>query len=104
MNNTSGIYPVEYKVLIRPEKVEEKTKGGIILPETAREKEKYNVTEGTLIAVSPNAFTDPDWLDPPKVGARVLYDRFAGSTVKGKDGEDYRLINDKEIGAIIHGD
>lgn len=100
--NESGIYPVEYKVLVKPEEVEEKTKGGIILPETAREKEKYNVVRGILVAVAPNAFTDPEWLDPPKTGDRILYDRFAGSTVKGKDGKDYRLINDKEIGAVIH--
>ena len=101
--NNSGIWPVEYKVLVKPVEVEEKTKGGIILPDSAKEKEKYAQQEGELVAVSADAFTNPQWLNPPKVGDKVLYDRYAGCTVKGKDGEFYRLVNDKELGAIIHG-
>lgn len=101
--NNSGIQPVEYKVLIRPKKVEEKTVGGIIIPESTKEKSKYATVEGELIAVGTIAFSDPDWLDRPKVGDTVLYDKYAGVTIKGKDGEDYRLINDKEIGAVIYG-
>lgn len=100
--NESGIRPVEYKVLIKPIEVEEKTQGGIILPEQAREREAYAQQKGVLVAVSPNAFTDPEWLDPPKVGDFVLYDKFAGAIVKGQDAVEYRLINDKEIGAVIH--
>ena len=101
--NESGVFPVEFKVLVRPKKVEEKTVGGIIIPETAKEKEKYATVEGVLIAVGALAFSLPDWLDKPKAGDTVMYDKFAGVTVKGKDGEDYRLLNDKEIGAVIYG-
>ena len=99
--NESGIRPVEYKVLVKPEEVEEKTAGGIYIPEQAKDKEKFAKQEGVLIAVGAIAFSDPDWLDKPKVGSRVLYDRYAGCTVKGKDGVEYRLINDKEIGAVL---
>lgn len=99
--NESGVYPVEYKVLIKPEEVEAKSAGGIFIPETVKDKEKYAKERGTLIAVGAIAFTDPNWLDRPKVGDKVLYDRYAGSMVKGIDGVDYRLINDKEIGAIL---
>lgn len=102
MNNESGIRPLEYKVLVKPLDVEEKTKGGIYLPETTKDKEKFAKQEGILIAVGAIAFTDPDWLDVPKVGDKVLYDRYAGCTVEGKDGNDYRLIADKEIGAVIY--
>lgn len=94
------IKPMEYKVLIRPKVVEEKTAGGIILPEQTRDKEKYAQVEGELVAVGAIAFTDPDWLERPKVGDTVLYDRYAGCTVKDGD-DEFRLINDKEIGAVI---
>ena len=99
--NEPGIRPLEYKVLVKPLEVEEKTKGGIYLPETTKDKEKFAKQEGILIAVGAIAFTDPDWLDRPKVGDKVLYDRYAGCTVQGKDGNEYRLIADKEIGAVI---
>ena len=102
--NKSGIKPVEYKVLVLPEKVKEKSKGGIIIPENAKDKRKYAMTKGKLIAVSPKAFTDPDWLECPEVGNRVMYDRYAGGElVVGDDGEEYRLMPDKEICAILEG-
>lgn len=101
MQNESGIRPVEYKVLIRPEEVAAKTEGGLYLPETAKDKEKFAKERGVLVAVGSNAFTEPDWKDVPMVGDSVLYDRYAGTLVKGKDGKEYRLINDKEIGAIL---
>ena len=101
--NKSGIEPVEYKVLIKPDEVETKTAGGIYIPDSVKDKAKYAKDEGIVIAIGSNAFTDPDWDVKPAVGQRVLYDRYAGSNVKSRaDGEDYRLINDKEIGAIIN--
>lgn len=99
--NKSGIWPVEYKVLVRPEEVEQKSAGGLFIPETVRDKERYAKERGVVVAIGSNAFTDPDWENAPEIGAMVLYDRYAGSMVKGNDGVDYRLINDKEIGAIL---
>lgn len=101
MKNESGIRPVEYKVLVKPIKVEKKTAGGIILAESAREKEEFAQSKGVLIAAGAIAFTDPHWLDCPKPGDTILFDKYAGSSVKGLDGETYRLINDKEIGAVM---
>ena len=92
------IRPVEYKVLIKPRKVEEKTEGGIFIPDSAKEKEEFAKAEGEIIAVGAIAFTDPPWLDCPKVGDFVIFDRYAGVEV-----EEYRLINDKEILAVIEG-
>jgi chaperonin GroES len=100
--NKSGIEPMEYKVLIAPKKVEEKTQGGIILVEETKNKERFATQEGVLIAVGAIAFTEPDWLNVPKVGDTVMFDRYAGGLIEGKDGEDYRLLNDKEICARIH--
>jgi chaperonin GroES len=100
--NKSGIEPVEYKVLIKPKKVEEKTQGGIILPDQARDKEKFATQEGVLVAVGAIAFSEPSWLRCPRVSETVMFDRYAGGLVKGLDGEEYRLINDKEISAVLH--
>lgn len=101
--NPSGIYPTEFKVLILPTPIEEKTKGGIILPDESKEREQFAQAEGELIAVSPLAFSYDDWkdADPPKPGDRVLFAKYAGAHVKGKDGKEYRLINDKDIGALL---
>jgi chaperonin GroES len=99
--NESGLYPVEYKVLVKPVKVETKTAGGLFLPDSAVEKEEFAKAQGEIVAVGYIAFTDPDWMEKPKVGDFVLFDKYAGSLVEGTDGEVYRLINDKEIGAVV---
>jgi co-chaperonin GroES (HSP10) len=99
--NKSGIHPVEYKVLILPVKVEEKTSGGIILTDESKNREKHSIVKGLLVAVGANAFTDPDWGYRPKPGQMVMFDRHAGDFVIGDDGEEYRLSNDKEIKAVL---
>jgi chaperonin GroES len=102
--NPSGIYPTEFKVLVKPNEVAAVTKGGIFIPETSKEREQYAQMEGTLVAVSPHAFTYAEWVngaDRPKVGDSVLFAKFAGAKVVGRDGIEYRLINDKDIGAVL---
>lgn len=106
MKNNSGINPTEYKVLVRPDEVKEKTKGGIILPEETRERDQFAAMTGTLVAVSPLAFTyanDIEWApaDRPKPGDKVLYAKYAGAKVAGSDGNDYRIINDKDVAAVL---
>jgi co-chaperonin GroES (HSP10) len=97
MTNESGISPLEYKVLILPKEVTDVTAGGIVMPADVVEKEKYGNAYGTIIAHGAIAFTDPDWLDHPRVGDDVLFDKYAGTHTLGTDGKEYRLINDKEI-------
>jgi chaperonin GroES len=106
--NTSGIFPTEFKVLILPKPVEEKTAGGIIVPDGVKEKEEYATTRGTVIAVSPFAFDyieEKKWLSAnaqkPKAGDTVLYARYAGTRPKGKDGKEYVLLDDRDICATI---
>lgn len=105
--NPSGINPTEFKVLIDPKPVEEVTKGGIIKPDMSTDKEKYATTEGTIVAVSPLAFsyaTADEWAaagGKPKVGQAVLYARYAGVRPKGRDGKEYVLLNDKDVCATI---
>lgn len=102
-SNPSGINPTEYKVLISPKVVDEKTKGGIIIPDESKEREQFAQMEGTLVACSPLAFTYDDWKDasPPKAGDSVLFAKFSGAEVTGRDGKKYRLTNDKDVTAVL---
>ena len=100
----SGIIPTEYKVLIKPEKIEEKTKSGIYLPETHREREDASATTGKIVAASPLAFKYDDWPEGsvlPQKGDKVAFAKYAGVSIKGNDDEDYRIVNDKDIIAIL---
>lgn len=106
--NPSGIRPVEFKALIAPDEVEKVTKGGIIVPEQAQERQQYAATTGRIVAVSPFAFnyvSSEEWeasgQQKPKPGDKVLFAKFAGARVKGIDGKDYQLVNDKDIGSVI---
>lgn len=105
MVNTSGIEPTEFKCLVEPKPVEVRTKGGIILPDQTAESEKYAALEGRLVALSHLAFgyaTDEEWgSKKPRPGQQILHAKYAGVRVKGKDGKEYLLINDKDVVAII---
>lgn len=99
--NTSGITPADVKVLFLPDPVEEKTKGGIILADTIREKSQYAAIKGTLVEVGPNAFLE--WGDGkrPQAGQRVVTAQYAGLNIEGADGLKYRLCNDEDIIAVL---
>jgi len=98
-----GITPLEYKVLVRPVEAETKTKGGIYLPDQTVERDAHASMEGEVAAVSPLAFTYEEWpkgARKPTAGDKVVFARYSGITVKGDDGVDYRLMNDKDIVAL----
>lgn len=94
---------MEYKVLVKPETVEEKTKGGLYMPDSVREKDEYGRTEGVLVAASPIAFTGKSYPEgsAPVVGDRVIFSRYSASEVKGRDGEYYWLMNDEAIAGVM---
>lgn len=107
--NPSGINPTEHKVLIKPQDVEKVTAGGIIIPPSKEDQEKFSQTIGHIVAASPLAFNyveDAEWQqsggEKPKPGDKVLYAKYAGFNVKGpKDGVEYTVVNDKDICATI---
>lgn len=100
MINESGIVPVEYKVLVKIDSVEEKTQSGIILTKKTTEREELAQVKGVLLDYGGSAFTD--WKGKtPTPGDRVMVAKYAGSVVEGCDGEEYRLCNDKDIAAIL---
>jgi len=100
--NKSGLTPVEFKVIVRLDKVEEITSGGIFIPMTLRDKQQMMQVEATLISAGGNAFED--WAGAtPVIGDRVYVAKAAGYQIVGMDGEKYQLMNDKDIAAVIGG-
>lgn len=99
--NPSGIVPMDLRILVRPDTVEEKSKGGIILPESAQEKEKYAQCKATVVAIGENAFEEAATRSAafvkPQPGTRVLIAKYGGVLLKGNDGVEYRIMNDEDI-------
>lgn len=102
--NPSGIEPIEYNVLVKPEEVAEKTSGGLFKPQDLREREQWAETRGVLVAASPIAFNFESDAPKPSVGDVVMFKRHSGTLTKGADGVEYRIVSDKDIiGVMRHG-
>lgn len=99
--NPSGITPLEYNVLVQPQKVEERTSGGLWKPEEYRDREQWGETRAKVVAVSPLAFNYEREAPKPGVGDLVIFAKSAGTMVEGADGEEYRLIKDKDVLAVM---
>ena len=97
------VQPVEYKVLIKPEVVDEQTSGGLYLPDSVREREGYSVDRGEIISHG-EGFFDKLPGPKPKIGDKVIFNRYAGTLITIADNgrpDKYRLCNDKDICAIL---
>ena len=93
-----SIQPLHEKVVVERMEAEAKSSGGIVIPDTAKEKPM----RGTVIAVGPGRVLDSGevkTLDVKK-GDKVLFGGYAGSEVK-LDGKDYLIVNESEIFAVI---
>ena len=90
--------PLHDRVVVRRVDSEEKTKGGIIIPDTAKEKPQ----EGEIIAIGSGARDESGKLVPldVKVGDRVLFGKWSGTEVK-LDGEDLLIMKESDIMGII---
>jgi chaperonin GroES len=85
------VRPLADRVLVKPEKSETKTAGGIIIPDTAQEKTQI----GSVAAVG-----DDKEKIKVKVGDKIMHDKYAGSSIK-IDGEDYLIVKSEDIIAVI---
>lgn len=90
--------PLHSRVIVRRLETESKTAGGIIIPDTAKEKP----IEGEVLAVGPGARDDSGKLNPldVKVGDKVLFGKWSGTEVK-INGEDLLIMNESDIFAVI---
>lgn len=99
MKNESGIIPLEVHVIVKPEKIEEKTKGGVYIPETELNKMEMAHTEAIFVEAGANAFSN--WGREPQPGDKVVIGKYAGLKSTGKDGEYYRICEDTDVRAIL---
>ncbi len=90
--------PLGEHVVIRPLEAEDKTPGGIVLPDTAKEKS----TRGEVVAVGSGRVLPNGKVVPPalKAGDTVVYSKYAGSEVK-VDGKELKIVQESEVLAII---
>ena len=90
--------PLHDRVVVRRLESEEKTKGGIIIPDTAKEKPQ----EGEVVAVGPGARDDSGKLNAldVKSGDRVLFGKWSGTEVK-IDGQDLLIMKESDIMGIV---
>src|SRR4051794_3002578 len=90
--------PLHDRVVVQRVDAEEKTKGGIIIPDTAKEKPQ----EGKVIAVGPGGRDEAGKLTPldVKAGDRVLFGKWSGTEIK-LDGQDYLIMKESDIMGVV---
>ncbi len=88
-----NVTPLHDRVIIEPAKAEEKTAGGIIIPDTAKEKPQ----RGIVLAAGPGKKDEPVTV---KAGDTVLYGKYAGTEIQ-VDGGDYLIMRESDILAIV---
>jgi chaperonin GroES len=93
-----NIKPLGDRIIVKPMEAEEKTKGGIILPDTAKEKP----VEGTIVAAGPGRKSDDGKIVEMevKVGEKILYGKYSGTEVTIA-GEEYLIMRESDIFAIV---
>ncbi|PMQ00731.1 MAG: co-chaperone GroES [Dictyoglomus sp. NZ13-RE01] len=92
--------PIGDRVVVKVLEQEEKTKGGIVLPDTAKEKPQ----QGKVIAVGSGRILDNGQKVPLEIkeGDRVIFAKYAGTEVK-IEGEEYLILSERDILAVIEG-
>src|SRR5579871_510255 len=93
MSSTLNLTPLHDRVIVKPAPAEEKTAGGIIIPDTAKEKPQ----RGTVIAVGPGTKDEPTTV---KKGNTVLYGKYSGTELR-VDGEELLILRESDILAIV---
>ncbi len=91
--------PLYDRVLVRPLEAETKTKGGILLPDTAKEKPQV----GEIVATGEGKLMDNGTIFPLKVkiGDKVLYGKYSGNEFTTKDGEELLIVREEDILMIL---
>jgi chaperonin GroES len=90
--------PLADRVIVKPSQAEERTKGGIIVPDTAKEKPVW----GEVVAAGPGRVADDGKTVPMqvKIGDKVLYGKYSGTEVT-VDGDDLLIMRESDIFAIM---
>lgn len=93
-----NVQPLSDRIILKPLEADEKTKGGIVLPDTAKEKPQ----EGKVVAVGKGKVLESGKIEPieVKVSDVVLYGKYSGTEIT-KDGEEYLIVKEEDILAIV---
>lgn len=108
--NESGYDPLDDKVLVMMDEHADTTSGGIIVVDTAVERQTAAAETGTIVALGPAAFVYNDeatrkWVGRrPEPGDRVYVSRYSGQLLQGIDGKTYRLMSQSCVGAVAQPD
>ena len=94
-----NIQPLGDRVIVKPLEAESKTKGGIVIPDTAKEKPQ----EGKVVAVGKGKVSDDGKLQAleVKAGDKVLYGKYSVTEITTKEGEELLIMKEEDILAII---
>jgi chaperonin GroES len=94
-----NIQPLADRVVVKQLEAESKTKGGIVLPDTAKEKPQ----EGKVVAVGKGKVLENGTVHSleVKVGDKILYGKYSGNEITTKDGEELLIMREEDILAII---
>ncbi|MFA5259733.1 MAG: co-chaperone GroES [Candidatus Omnitrophota bacterium] len=94
-----NIQPLADRVIVKPLEAEETTKGGIVLPDTAKEKPQ----EGQVLAVGKGKVLDNGTVQAleVKAGDHVLYGKYSGSEITTREGDDVLIMREDDILAIV---
>ncbi len=94
-----AIQPLGDRIVVKALEAKEVTKGGIVLPETAKEKPQ----EGKVVAVGKGKLSDSGSIQPleVKVGDRVLYGKYSGTEITTSEGDELLIMKEEDVFAII---
>jgi chaperonin GroES len=95
-----NIQPLADRIVVKQLDAQEKTKGGIVLPDTAKEKPQ----EGEVVAVGKGRRLDDGKVQAleVKVGNRILYGKYSGTEIATKDGKEYLIMKEEDVLAIVN--
>jgi len=104
MSNVSGINPVGWRILVKPQEIKEMSESGIVITSGKyKEREQMANTTGIVIAMGKECFADEPapWCN---IGDKIIFAKYAGLLYLGKDGSEYRMINDKDVTGTLDAD
>lgn len=106
MNEDIGIEPAGHRVLVKPDDTQEDKDSVIKIPDSVKDRYQMAQTTGYIVGIGKTAWKTEDFGNEKwaEIGDRVCFAKYGGLIMKGKDGSQYRLLNDEDITAIIDED
>ena len=104
MSNVSGINPVGWRILVKPQEIKETSESGIVITSGSyKNREQMANTTGVVVAMGNDCFADEPapWC---KIGDKIIFAKYAGLLYLGRDGSEYRMINDKDVTGTLDAD